>query len=385
MSYGVPLTRAEAVEIDRRLRVQYDVDPAIEFHQSLSDSAGAYMDQQAGGIPVLLTTGDVDLARSRLVDRIPDGIEFRVLRVTRSRAELEELQRTVWEDRPTLRSDGVRVTSAALDIRNNTVVVGIDGLNATATNRLARYGSGVVARNEAADSKLDACNSRNDCWPMKGGIKMYEQARPVSFCTTGFIVRPSGPWTTTRRVLTAGHCLELALEGVGADWYHASTRIGYGQSETWANLADADAGLVSAGSISGSDNMVMAAGTSAVRTVIGWISTNAQNTGDFICRAGAKTGFWCGNITLENRTRDVDGKNIEHQWVVNFDADGGDSGGPYLTYANTSDARAWGIHSDSLPDDTPPGGEAWYSPMGWVFDTLIANGTPVVLCIDADC
>jgi len=50
-------------------------------------------------------------------------------------------------------------------------------------------------------------------------------------------------------------------------------------------------------------------------------------------------------------------------WVVDFDGDGGDSGGPYFT--STSEfgdaATAFGIHSGSDEGWNPNGGEGWYS------------------------
>jgi V8-like Glu-specific endopeptidase len=212
---------------------------------------------------------------------------------------------------------------------------------------------------------------------------MYEQARPAGYCTTGFIVVLEG--TSTRRVLTAGHCLELALGGLGAAWMHSGTKIGNGKTETWGNLSNADAGLVAVDDpISGPDNLVYASNHTDIRSVNGWVSTLSQNVGDFICRNGKTSGWWCGHIKYEDRTRDVDGKDIDHQWVVDFDASPGDSGAPYITDAGTGASFAWGIHSDSTSAD-PPGGEAWYSPIGWVLQKLNSYGTPIELCLNGTC
>lgn len=67
------------------------------------------------------------------------------------------------------------------------------------------------------------------------------------------------------------------------------------------------------------------------------------------------------------------------------DASPGDSGGPYFTTSNGV-TLAWGIHSDSLDDIDPPSpGSAWYSPMQWVFSTLLNKGYDIVLCTDQYC
>ena len=99
--------------------------------------------------------------------------------------------------------------------------------------------------------------------------------------------------------------------------------------------------------------------------------------------AGRQSGSWCGNITLESQSKDVNGRTIDKQWVVSFDASPGDSGGPYFTTSNGV-TTAWGIHSNSTAAD-PPGGSAWYSPMQQVFSVLLAKGYDIVLCTDQYC
>lgn len=123
----------------------------------------------------------------------------------------------------------------------------------------------------------------------------------------------------------------------------------------------------------------MGSGIGDIRAVNGALHHTAQNVGDDVCRSGKTSGYLCGEITQEDRIRDVDGKDIEHQWVVDFDAIKGDSGGPYFM-----GSVAWGIHSDSTSAN-PPGGSAWYSPMSWVLSKLNSYGEPIVLCTNADC
>ena len=83
------------------------------------------------------------------------------------------------------------------------------------------------------------------------------------------------------------------------------------------------------------------------------------------------SSYHCGTIVLTNRTKEVDGRTIDHQWVVDFDACPGDSGAPYLL-----NGVAYGIHTDSTTGCEPSKNQAWYSPIGWVLDVLAAQEPP---------
>ncbi len=382
LQYGVPLSEAEAAEIGRRIAIQLAVDPVIEYASHLDGYAGVYMDQQRGGMPVFMVAGqDRQAWVADLAERMPPGVDYDLVEVGHARAELEQLKHTIWGERGELARAGIDIQSAGLDIRNNQVLVGVNGLTEVADTELqSRYGP-VGTVEEEIDAHLDACLSRIDCWPMKGGIKIYEQVNTSSICTSGFVVRRQG--TSTYRMLTAGHCLALATGGLNSMWRHSGTDIGTGRTETYGNLSNADAGLIAMSAPSGPDNLLFGVSENDIRTVGGYVTTSSQNVGDYLCRSGRTTGFWCGNLTLEDRVKDVDGTAIEHQWVDNFDASPGDSGAPYFTTSGGV-TLAWGIHSDSTSAN-PPGGSAWYSPMGWVFSKLSSYGEPITLCTDSTC
>jgi hypothetical protein len=170
---------------------------------------------------------------------------------------------------------------------------------------------------------------------------------------------------------------------IGDGWKVNGGQFGTAKTSTWAVGANADAGLIAQGAITGADNLLYGINSTDIRTVGGWVATASQNYGDYLCRSGAASGFWCGNISIEDRTKDVDGKAIDHQWVVDFDAIPGDSGAPYFT-TSSGVTLAWGTHSDST-DSAPPGGSAWYSPFPWIQTVLSNSGNQISLCTDQYC
>jgi hypothetical protein len=375
--YGVPLSLAEAADMDHRTDVQFAVDPAIIYAVTLPESGGAYMDQLHGGEPVFLTTGDVEAFRSKVDPLVPDEIAFRVEKVAFSRAELNSIRDKVAASFKSLQEAGLDVHSVGIKVSTNSVLVGVRGLDEAATERLVQQFGPAISTREDPTRHLDACTSRVVCPPLKGGIKIYETNHTTNICTAGFIVKLEG--TTTLRVLTAGHCIELSVGQIGAGWSHNGTQFGTAKTETWGQGSDADAGLMSVSGLTGDRNLVYASSSSDIRHITGYLVNSAQNEGDGVCRSGRTTLYLCGEIVVEDATFDVDGKDIDHQWEVNFDASPGDSGASMI-WANS----ALGIHTDSTAAD-PPGGHGWYSPFGWVLTKLNNYGTPITLCWTTTC
>lgn len=376
-TYGVPLSEPEVAEMERRTEIQFAVDPVITDASSRVDWGGVYMDHTRRGEAVFLTTGDPDAVRAEVGVQIPAGVPYRVERVSFSRRDLENTRDEIKSSFEALRAAGLDVHSVGIKVSSNRVLVGVKGLTEETTARLIeRFGPEVSTREEPTH-QLDACTSRVICPPLKGGIKIYETINTNNICTSGFIVKLEG--TTTLRVLTAGHCIELSDGQIGSGWSHHGSQFGTARTETWGQLSDADAGLISLGSLADPKNLVYASSPSDIRYVSGYIVNSAQNEGDGVCRSGKTSGYYCGHITLEDETFDVDGKLIEHQWEVDFDAIKGDSGGSMIWAT-----KAYGIHSDSTSAN-PPGGHGWYSPFGWVLTKLSNYGTPITLCWHTDC
>jgi hypothetical protein len=379
--WGVPLSVDEIAELERRLEVRRAIAPAFAMADTLPDSAGQYVDQLRGGMPVLLTTGTAANLQQKLNELKLDGLKYDIRQVDWTLAQLTELHGQIVADWSVLRDLGIELQTVGIDVRANSVGVGVAaGVDAAARLVLERYGSHVSVYEEPIAAGGDACNSRADCLPIKGGIRMYRSGYAnAPTCTTGMLVRKY--LTSNLYVLTAGHCVELN-GGIGIRWKHHTTIWGTARYETWATGADADAGLIQIDSEDYPASKWEFFGVSKfdIRHFNDFEAGGTQYVGDQVCRSGAASGYDCGLIDLTNVTRDVDGRAIDHQWQVDFDACPGDSGGPYYIQFTI-----YGIHSDSTSGCNPGTNHAWYSPMDWVVTTLGNGGWDVILCLHSDC
>ena len=378
--WGVPLDAAESAEVGRRVKLQKEAGRALETWASEPGAAGAYFDHTAKGAPVFLTTRDPAKAKVAVARVMPSGANARFLRVSHSMAELLAVQVRVNADVAAGVLAPLGVLSTSIDARANAVVVGLAADSADVRAALAtRYGDAVRAAFELPSQGGDACTSRDECGPAKGGIKIISSYNGNP-CTMGFLARVVG--SPNPRVLTAGHCIgKSGGTGASRKWSHDGLTT-WAEFDTWTNGADADVGVLAAdgSAISGARNLVFRASKWDIASVTSWATTAQQVQGGLVCRAAAISGYRCGTIIQTNRTKSVDGRTIDHQWVVDFDACPGDSGGPYLL-----GTVAYGLHSDSTVGCEPGTNQAWYSPIGWVLDVLRARGHPVELCTTASC
>lgn len=222
---------------------------------------------------------------------------------------------------------------------------------------------------------LDACNSRADCGsPIKGGLEIRPK-NLTGWCTSAYIGELNNTIPATLRVVTAGHCIELK-GGIGHEWTHNGVTFGTATVETWATGADGDVGAITLANTGQSANLFYASANWDIRQFTSWALLADQQVNTFLCRSGATTDYVCGRIVETDRTLDVEGRLIDHQWKVDFDASPGDSGGPYW-FGN----KLYGIHSASTNNALPPPRFAWYTPYVWAL-VVISN---IDACMDSDC
>jgi hypothetical protein len=388
--WAVPLTRFETAELTRRLRVREAIASATEYAVAEASYAGIYIDQRNGGRPVFLFKGQLDVQREELASRIPAEIDFNVISVQRSFADLQDLRVRIEADKERLAAEGLNVTLTGLKPSANSVVVGIDDLTAEKAARMrAQFGDALLIREqEVPVADTHACTGISHCWPAKGGIKMYWALNSAVYCTTGWVARRSD--TNALVLVTAGHCIELN-GGSGDEWRHAGTKLGNALLETWAEGADADVGLITVTTAPATKNQVL----TSLPNVVGQINairvSGLQLEGDALCRIGATSGRTCGTLTVYDITKPSCNsnrtvcKNIDHTNEVSFDSTGGDSGGPVFQFSPIPGyVIGYGTHVDSEVDG--PGANGWYSAIGWGY-TAYASYHPYTyaVCTTASC
>jgi hypothetical protein len=290
---------------------------------------------------------------------------------------------------PSLERLGIEVVSIGLDVRNNTIQVGVHGLSDAKSARLLESYGGDLLVKEDTVGQFDECPTIFDCRPIKGGIAMRTVGGPPNQCTTGFAVRRS---TGPIAILTAGHCNHLKAND--ELWLHDDDGFGRWLEGTWTAGATrtADVGLIS---IFSSDVNLMTKknamrNTNGVVTyVVGVASTLSQ--GMQVCREGATTSRDCGQLTIPAIKNKSEVPGGLFMWVTQsaqWDRDslGGDSGGSTFYYSaggTTGNVIALGTHVHS---GTAAESKSWFSPI-WPGRALYGSmfGETYLVCVNAAC
>ena len=130
MSRGIPLTPAEAAELDRRRGIVWKSGPARDFARTLDGYADVYIDQQRGGIPVFRFTDDLKAKRAAIAEVMPDGVDFDVEKAEFTIKQLRNLQERITEDMletDWLLDGDIQLVSAGASVTANRVLVGLLG------------------------------------------------------------------------------------------------------------------------------------------------------------------------------------------------------------------------------------------------------------------
>ena len=128
MSRGIPLTPAEAAELDRRRDIVWQSGPAREFARTLDGYADVYIDQQRGGIPVFRFTDELAAARAAIAAVMPDGVDFDVEQAEFTIKQLRSMQDRITQDMletDWLLDGDIQLVSAGASVKANRVLVGV--------------------------------------------------------------------------------------------------------------------------------------------------------------------------------------------------------------------------------------------------------------------
>lgn len=400
---GIPMTKAEGAEIDRRLRVQVGLDGAVTAGEQSPHWAGAWIDQAAGGLPVFQFDVSDPAAVSEVSSSLPPGTPFATRVVTRSLAQIQAVRDQVLSDVAFLRELGVEVVGSGTDIPGNRATVSVARLDPDIEAILReRYGDDIHVR-EGHRVVADACPV-DGCLPMKGGLGIIGKSA-LWPCTVGYVARRTDVNPDTFVLVTAGHCVQYGSGLTGNPWHHGATNIGYGinspaggKIETFFNNSSADVGLVSMFSniIPVTKNQVLVDDSPVVvRPATQVKSWNLQLPGSIVCRMGMTTKHQCGTIIDNDETRisevaGIASANIQHTVVYGRDADGGDSGGTMFVRVEDPEgpyAVLYGTHVHSDDGYVPSGGQGWYSPIDRGIAQIQATHAPVTLraCLSSTC
>ncbi len=120
--WGIPLTDAEAAQVERRADLQEAADTAISHAATLPDYAGAFFDR-ARGVPVFTFKGDAERHRAEIAALLPPGAAFGLASVPYTRAELDEAQDLIDAAWPELIESGISIQMTSIDPSINRVVI----------------------------------------------------------------------------------------------------------------------------------------------------------------------------------------------------------------------------------------------------------------------
>ncbi|SOD58923.1 Alpha-lytic protease prodomain-containing protein [Streptomyces zhaozhouensis] len=164
-------------------------------------------------------------------------------------------------------------------------------------------------------------------------------------CSIGFSVHGG--------FVTAGHCGPQGQAVSGWDRTHIGTFQG-------SSFPGNDYAWVSVGSGWWTEPVVLGWGATSDQLVRG---SNEAPIGASICRSGSTTGWHCGSVMAKNETVNYsDGTQVRQMTKTSVCAEGGDSGGSYI-----SGDQAQGVTSGGW-GNCSSGGETWYQPLNEILN-----------------
>ncbi|WP_046472493.1 S1 family peptidase [Allosalinactinospora lopnorensis] len=306
---------AEARSIDSRLRSE------------LSDVwGGSYFDGDTGELTVAVTdeAAAADVAAAGATPEVVPLAE-------------EELNAIVDE----LNAQGSQldngITGWFPDISTNTVVVEVlSGSEAAAERLIADAGVDAemvqITETDEAPQLTDGATA-----DIVGGER-YSFNNGASVCSVGFAVEGG--------FATAGHCGETGVDAASEDGTGTGTVGG-------SVFPGADMGFVQA-----DDNWIPTAIVSDQQGgTLNVTGGEEAPEGASVCRSGATSGFFCGEVQAKNQTVEYPEGQVQGLTQTDVCIEGGDSGGSYIT-----DDQAQGVASGGSGDCTS-GGTSFFQPL----------------------
>jgi len=372
--WGLPLSRVEAEDLRDRTWLRRLSQPAVDYAVGEPEFGGLWFNQQAQGIASFRFTGHLAEHRAQLRERLPDGQAWKVLSADFTMTELHDLQDEITKDFPVLVEQDIPLNGIGASGRLNRVVVDLVQPSQGTEHALQqRYGAAVVTE-VRGPTQNDACNSRSDCRPLKGGLKIHVIGGGSSDnCSSAFVAKEGSTWM----LVTAGHCVQQT-SGLSGAWEDDIGKIGDAENDTLPApgslgnpvRANADLGWirVKSGVDTTPANQFYRQGHNYVQSYSSTASDGDQQEGDAVCRSGYRLGWICGLIVSRNTNKPNNaGHMVYHVWVMNKDGEGGEGGAIFLYRYYNGGSGSWveipaGVHVHSTADTcVDPDCRSWYS------------------------
>jgi len=148
-SYGVPLTVVEENELNDRAATAEELAPILQEYgeQQAEEFAGLFIDQERGGIIVVLFTDRLAEHGAAIAGLVHPGAPIEVRQAPAAEQDLMALMDRITRDEAALRGLGVFAVTTALDTEASRVEVGVSTERGDAQGLMtALYGPTVVVR-----------------------------------------------------------------------------------------------------------------------------------------------------------------------------------------------------------------------------------------------
>ncbi len=412
LTFGVPLSKAEAAEVLRRNQVALDIVPAIELASANASWAGVWIDHQSGGVPVFQFAGNAEGQALALEKALPRGTDYRLASVGRSISELERAKASVWDAADALRTRGIEITGVGIDTPGNRLRIGVLAFDATTEAALTDALGPDVEVHQQDYGTADAC-PETGCLPIKAGIGVTD-ANDKFPCTVGYLAKRTDTTPDQLVAITAGHCIKLGNKS--SYWQHGGVDVGQVSTKGtgvyvhgYYNNSTADVGAFRTNRLSAANrrtrNLVLYSTGGTTADVIGYAAQSSQVVGTVVCRTGRTTDVKCGNvqdtsideysIVWKDSTCSAKLYNylIKDSVEYSIDGLGGDSGAPVYAISlpypyDRYKATMYGTHFDSPCGSTwHSGWSGWYSAVDHGISRLQASfpGFAITMCTTATC
>ncbi|WP_373233419.1 S1 family peptidase [Cohnella sp.] len=322
--FGVYLTPVEELELTNRFSFQESTTKKIlgKLNKVIKGDFTLYIDQARGGV-YHLGLKDINIDLTDIVDLFSDKSLIVVNKISKSEQDLDAIHESILSARGSLMESGIIVSEINTDVRNETVIIGIENLTQDKVIFLHNmFGSYVTVREASGIEGTDRSLHYN---PLRGGTRITKNSG--GNCSVGFMVNDG----YSNYVVTAGHCGQ-------DDYTQGGTSIGYMSFRTSGFNSNSDSGII------GQNTNLTYTGGRIYNTSSSHHSYNAtQNAsedvvGESVCMSGASTttnAVQCGLIQSKNYTSSWSGMTFNKQRLASYIAIPGDSGGTVF-YSGTN-------------------------------------------------